>query len=143
MSRITTFVLLCLFSTAALAQETLDWEKLASVDYEESVSEGQWSFTPQFPDDVLLLDGQKVKLTGFMIPLDYSQTQTTFLISAFPGDGCYFHMPGGPSTIAQVESGDGVGFTYDKVEVEGTLVVLKDDPYGLLYKVIDAKPTGN
>ena len=78
-----------------------------------------------------------------MIPLDFSQIQSNFLISMLPGDGCYFHMPGGAESIAEVQAEEGVEFSYDTIEMVGTLQVLKDDPYGLLYRIVDAKPVDN
>lgn len=140
MTRLFAFLLICFVATSAMAQETVDWRALANVSYEKTEVDGYTTYIPQFADDVVPLDGQKVKLSGFMIPLDFSEVQTNFLISAMPGDGCYFHMPGGPNSIAEIQAELGVDFTYDTVEIEGTLQLLKDDPYGLLYRIVDAKP---
>ncbi|MDA0683996.1 MAG: DUF3299 domain-containing protein [Bacteroidetes bacterium] len=140
MSRFVTLLFFFLLTSTALAQETVKWDKLAEVDWEESIIDGITTYTPQFTEDISSLDGQTVTLSGFMIPLDFSEMQTNFLISAFPGDGCYFHMPGGPNSIAEVQAEEGVEFTYDTVQVEGKFVVLKDDPYGLLFRIVDAKP---
>ncbi len=143
MTRLLSLFLLLAFTSSAAAQENVRWDTLAEVDWEETVVDGFTTYTPQFTEDVEALNGQTVKLSGFMIPLDFSEMQTNFLISAFPGDGCYFHMPGGPNSIAEIQAEEGVEFTYDTVEVEGKFVVLKDDPYGLLYRVVEAKPVKN
>ena len=143
MYRTLVLVLLLGLSADAMAQERVEWKQLAEVEFEGYDDQGMPTGNPTFPEELFALDGQTVKLSGFMIPLDFSEMQTSFLISAFPGDGCYFHMPGGPDSIAEIQAEEGVEFSYDTVEVEGKFVLLKDDPYGLLYKIIDARPVGN
>lgn len=141
MARILALLLLCLIVTPAVAQDRVGWDTLGRVTFEEQEEDDGWvTYIPTFSDEVMALDGQEVRLAGFMIPLDFSQIQSNFLISMLPGDGCYFHMPGGAESIAEVQAEEGVEFSYDTIEMVGTLQVLKDDPYGLLYRIIDAKP---
>ena len=125
---------------SALAQQEASWQSLMEVEYEEiDTSEGkQW--IPQFAQDIQNLDQKSVRVSGYMIPLGYAEEQTHFLISAWPGDGCYFHLPGGPNSVIEVKAQQGVAFTYDTIEVKGKLELLRDDPYGLLYRMVDAQP---
>jgi len=141
MARLFALLLLGLIVTPALAQDRVGWDTLGLVTFEEQEADDGWiTYIPTFSDEVMALDGQEVRLAGFMIPLDFSQIQSNFLISMLPGDGCYFHMPGGAESIAEVQAEKGVEFSYDTIEMVGTLQILKDDPYGLLYRIIDAKP---
>lgn len=141
MARILVVLFLCLIASPTIAQERVGWDTLGNVTFEEQVEDDGWiTYIPTFSEEIAALDGQKVKLAGFMIPLDFSQIQSNFLISMLPGDGCYFHMPGGAESIAEVRADEGVEFSYDTIEMEGTLQVLKEDPYGLLYRIVDAKP---
>lgn len=141
MARLFALLLLGLIATPALAQDRVGWDTLGLVTFEEQEADDGWiTYIPTFSDEVMALDGQEVRLAGFMIPLDFSQIQSNFLISMLPGDGCYFHMPGGAESIAEVQAEEGVEFSYDTIEMVGTLQILKDDPYGLLYRIIGAKP---
>ena len=125
---------------SALAQQEASWETLKQVEYKEiNTSKGkQW--IPQFAQDIQALDQKSVRVSGYMIPLGYEEEQTHFLISASPGDGCYFHLPGGPNTVIEVKAQHGVAFSFYTIEVEGKLELLRDDPYGLLYRMVDAQP---
>ena len=116
------------------------WEVLQQADFEEVTTPAGIEWYPAFPPEVERLDGAEVRLTGYMIPLTYEQKQTQFLVSAQPGDGCFFHLPGGPSAVAAVESPDGVAFTYDTVVLRGRLELLRADPDGLFYRLVEAEP---
>ena len=127
------------FAPSALAQQEASWESLMKVDYKEiTTSEGtQW--IPQFAQDIQKLDQKTIRVSGYMIPLGYEEEQTHFLVSAWPGDGCYFHLPGGPNSVIEVKAQRGVEFTFDTIEIEGKLELIEDDPYGLLYRMVDAQ----
>ena len=122
------------------AQDITPWQVLMQANYEEvSTPEGR-RWVPQFPADVEQLNDKTVRISGFMIPLGYEEKQSHFLISAYPGHGCYFHLPGGPSAVMEVKATKGVEFSYDTISIQGRLSLLRDDPYGLFYRLTDAKP---
>ncbi|MEM1126288.1 MAG: DUF3299 domain-containing protein [Bacteroidota bacterium] len=125
----------------AQAQEQVSWQTLEQARFEEVAepTDGR-RWVPTFPEDVEALDGKEIRLTGYMTPLDFSSEQMHFLISAWPGDGCGFHLPGGPMQVVEVQAAEGVGFTYDTVAMEGRFELLRDDPYGLLYRIVEARP---
>ena len=125
---------------SALAQQEASWQTLMQVEYKEIDTSNGKQWIPQFAQDIQNLDQQSVRVSGYMIPLGYTEEQTHFLISAWPGDGCYFHLPGGANSVIEVKAQRGVAFTYDTIEVEGKLELLRDDPYGLLYRMVDAQP---
>lgn len=126
---------------SAHAQQEMSWQLLMQADFEEEVtSEDGIIWKPKFPEAVQQLDGKTIRLMGYMIPLGMEEAQTHFLLSAFPGHGCFFHMPGGPAAIVEVQASKAALFSYDPVAVEGRLHVLHEDPYGLLYRITDAKP---
>ncbi|MEM9996659.1 MAG: DUF3299 domain-containing protein [Bacteroidota bacterium] len=115
------------------------WRTLLQAGFEEVTTPDGIQWNPMFPPDVEELDETEVSMTGYMIPLGYEEKQTLFLLSAFPGHGCFFHMPGGPESIIEVRATRGVAFSYDTITVEGRLQLLRDDPYGLLYRLVDAE----
>ena len=127
-------------STTAYAQQETSWDALLEVEYEEVDTPDGMRWLPKFSPKIQSLDKQSVRISGYMIPLGFEEEQTHFLISALPGDGCYFHLPGGPAQVIEVKSEKGIAFTYDTIEIEGTFEILKDDLYGLLYRMEDIKP---
>ncbi|MEM1042193.1 MAG: DUF3299 domain-containing protein [Bacteroidota bacterium] len=115
------------------------WQLLMQADFQQTETPEGVRWLPTFPPEVEELDGTVVRLSGYMIPLGLEEEQTDFLISAFPGDGCFFHLPGGPNSVIEVKAERGVGFTYDTIPVEGRLELLRDDPYGLFYRMTEAR----
>jgi hypothetical protein len=97
-------------------------------------------FVPQFADSVLKLDATEVKLQGFMMPLEMGDKQKHFVLSAKPVT-CAYCLPGGPEALVEVRTNIPVKYTFEPVIVTGKLVVLKDDPSGVFYRLTDAVPT--
>ena len=124
----------------AWAQQETTWQMLMQAEFEEVETPEGPRWLPNFPPEVERLDGTSVRVAGYMIPLGYEEEQTHFLVSAYPGDGCFFHLPGGPNAVVEVRAERGVTFTYDRIAVQGDLELLRDDPYGLLYRMADARP---
>ena len=93
---------------------------------------------PVYPAAVQALNQQKVKVQGFMMPLEPGDKQNHFLLSSVPTT-CTFCVPAGPEGLVEVRTKQAVRYTVEPVVVEGVLVVLSDDPYGLFYRVDDAK----
>ena len=94
-------------------------------------------FVPQFSDGVAKLDKTEVRLQGFMMPLEPGERQSRFLLTAVPSD-CSFCMPAGPDSIVEVRAKTAVKYGPEPVVVSGRLVILKDGPTGLYYRVVDA-----
>lgn len=94
---------------------------------------------PTFPDPVKALDGQTVRLQGFMLPLEPGERQRHFLLSAVPTT-CAFCVPAGPEGLVEVRTREPVRYGVDAVTLEGRMAVLADDRYGLFYRLSDAAP---
>ena len=75
----------------------VSWKTLAQV---EPVREGG-KMVLRFSKDILGLDKQDVRVQGFIIPLEMSDKQKRFLLSAVPPH-CPFCMPAGPDAIVEV-----------------------------------------
>jgi hypothetical protein len=93
---------------------------------------------PKFEKAVAALDGREIAIKGFMFPLEMAEKQSRFLLSAYP-PSCPFCLPGEPSQLIEVNCAKPVGFTYNPVLIKGRLRVLRDDPYGLFYRMTDAR----
>jgi len=101
---------------------TIGWQSLAALDYRKGV----------IPQSVLQLHGKRVRIAGFVVPLDDWQDQAKeFLL--VPYFGACIHMP--PPPPNQMVFVQFMGKTplsmFDPVWIEGRLQVKKvDSPYG-------------
>lgn len=127
------------FSSQVLAErpDVVSWRSLAQV---EPVKQGD-RMLPRFAPAVLALDARVQRVQGFMIPLDVGDKQKHFLLSAVPPH-CGFCLPAGPEAIVEVHARDGVGYSITPIILAGRFTVLKDDPNGVLYRLVDAAQVG-
>jgi len=114
-------------------RSALSWDALGQV----GLVKQQDRFVPQFPKEVAALERKEVRLQGFMLPLDTGAMQKRFLLSAVPST-CGFCMPGGPDQLVEVQAKAGVKYVLDPITVSGRLVLVREDPGGLLYRLTDA-----
>ena len=112
------------------------WRVLAQV---ELIKQDR-KMVPKFESAVTALDGKMVKVQGFMMPLDIGDKQRRFLLVAAPPH-CAFCLPAGPDAMIEVRAKSDIRYGFDVVALSGKLQVLKDDPAGLYYRIVDAVPT--
>ena len=132
------FVMLAAAALAAPeahAQDPIEWEVLRGVDWE--YAEG--TYAPVFTDDVEQLDETTVRITGYMIPIAIGSGMNRFLLSSQPSQGCPYCMPGGPSTLIEVRADEAPETTYDPLTVTGTMHLIRDEPSGLVYRIVEAE----
>lgn len=96
--------------------------------------EGGYSFevTPIFSEQLMVLDGTEVTLTGFMFPLEQAEKQSSFLLGPFP-PSCPFHYHAPPAFIVEVKAAKPLEFSWDTITLKGTLVLAEKDPNGVFY----------
>ena len=124
--------------SASLLPETegvVPWRTLAKV--EPVKRDGR--IVPLFDKEVLGLDQRKIKIQGFILPMDLGDKQKHFLISAVPPH-CPFCLPAGPDAVVEVLASKPVPYGFEPVVIEGKLAVLRDDPSGVFYRMTDAQP---
>ena len=109
------------------------WRVLAQVELVKQNSK----LLPAFAQDVTALDGKFIRVQGFMMPLDIGDKQRRFLLVAAPPH-CSFCLPAGPDAMIEVRAKSDVRYGFDAVSLSGKLQVLKDDPAGLYYRLVDA-----
>jgi hypothetical protein len=125
---------------AAGSPDAVTWERLAEFDLSVvSKGPGMTEFTQSYPAALQAFDGRKVALLGFMFPLEGGETHAHFLLSAYP-PGCPFCLPAGPRELVEVTCDKPIAYTKEAVLLEGTFVLLRDDPSGLYYRLNDARP---
>ena len=111
----------------------VSWKTLADVTPVKQKDK----FVPQFSKGVEALDKKEVKLQGFMMPLEMGDKQKRFILTSMP-PSCAFCMPGGPDQLVEIQAKTPVKYGFEPIVVSGKLVVLKDDPMGLYYRLTDA-----
>lgn len=109
------------------------WRVLAQVELVKQNSK----LLPTFASTVAALDGKVIRVQGFMMPLDIGDKQRRFLLVAAPPH-CTFCLPAGPDAMIEVRAKSDVRYGFDAVSLSGKLQVLKDDPAGLYYRLVDA-----
>lgn len=109
------------------------WRLLAQVELVKQNSK----LLPTFAQTITALDGKVVRVQGFMMPLDIGDKQRRFLLLAAPPH-CSFCLPAGPDAMIEVRAKTDVRYGFDVVSLSGKLQVLKDDPAGLYYRLLDA-----
>jgi uncharacterized protein len=109
------------------------WRTLAQVELVKKNNK----LGPSFAPAVSALDGKKLQLEGFMIPLDIGDNQRRFLLVAAPPH-CSFCLPAGPDSMIEIRASKGVRYRFEAVSLTGTFQLLKDDPAGLYYRLTDA-----
>lgn len=92
---------------------------------------------PVYPAPVAELNQKKLRLQGYMMPLEPGENQRHFLLASVPLT-CGFCTPGGPESMVEVRTSKPVKYKLEAVVVEGTFHVLQNDPYGLYYRITGA-----
>ena len=111
-------------------QGVVPWKTLEAV---EEITVGE-DVKPRFNAEIKALDGQKVRLQGFMLPLEQTEKQSHFLLSAYPPH-CSFCLPGGPNTMVEVRSTKPVNFTFEPIVLSGRFALMEGDASGLFYRL--------
>lgn len=137
-----TLLAIALLAAVSVAAQTLpdrkdivSWKLLGQVELVKVKDRYQ----PQFSSGVAALDAKEVKVQGFMMPLEMGDKQSHFILSSTP-QSCAFCMPGGPESLVEVKMKKPVAYGFEPIVLSGTLMVLKDDPTGVFYRLTDAVP---
>lgn len=103
---------------------------------------GNFDFDPttdaDIPADVKALDGTRVRLRGFMIPLTQAENITDFALVPSLVGCCFGQPPGVQHTITcKTAKGMVVAYTVDEVNVEGTLKIEVKRDQGYTYSLFN------
>jgi len=144
MIKYTLFLIFILgFTPIVNAQEAkrIDWNLLAKTKFESKFSAEAEAYLwyPKFPQDLLVLEGQRVQLKGYIIPVDLEQG--LYVLSAFPFAACFFCGNAGPESVAALKfSGKPRRYNTDEVATfEGMFKLNSTDTDELNYILKDCK----
>ncbi len=127
-------ILLSLSAAPAAAQKAVDWDMFSLVSHKQKGEQWIAVFDPQ----LRALDGKEIVVEGFMMPLDATEKQKHFILSALPLDGCNFCASGSAWQMIEVKSPAGIPYSFDQIRVKGRLTLVEDMHYGLYYLLTDA-----
>lgn len=97
---------------------------------------------PVFHANIKSLEGKKVKITGYVIPVDESPENPMIVLSAFPYSSCFFCGGAGPESVMEIKpKGKLPRMDMDRrVTLKGILKLNENDVYSLYYSLNDAEP---
>ena len=121
------------YAPLAERSDVLPWSLLTAVKTKTEKNR----ILPDFGPDIQALNLKSQRIQGFMMPLSPGEKQKHFLISSVPLT-CSFCLPGGPESMVEVKTKIPVKYSMEPIVVEGKFAVLKDDPYGLYYRMTEA-----
>jgi hypothetical protein len=127
-------------STIARGQNQNFWQILAEVGFQtHKDANGNIIETPVFSKNLKSYNGKKIKLKGFIIPINEVGDQDKFMLSSFPFNVCYFCGAAGPETVIEVDSQEGIRFNSKAIWVEGYLFLNDADPDHHMYVLKSAQ----
>ena len=130
----------CLLTLGATAQVEMTWDDLEDVSYSIKNGSGDemvWG-KPKFGDSLKELDGKKVAITGYVLPITVDRKE--FILSRYHFAECFFCGNGGPETIMEMKLKEDVKKpVIDRpVRFVGTLKLNKK-PYELMFFLEEAE----
>ena len=132
------FLSLC--ARAAEVPRTLAIELLAKTTYSDDLP-------PVFPAELKKLEGQRVRISGFMVPYNEAEKFTQLVLVDTPG-GCFFCSPPLPTSAVFVRrpaADPPLKYSNDTISFEGTLHLWNsemkedDNAQGFFFTIDDAR----
>lgn len=92
-----------LASAQSNSARLIDWKLLAKIDFEDRYHEEfeAWYLFPKFSEKVQALDGKRVLIEGYVIPLDVEGG--VYALSAYPFSNCFFCGGAGPESVMSLK----------------------------------------
>lgn len=120
----------------------VSWATLGATEERIEIIDGFSHVRPVFSAEVEALDGNTVRIRGFMYPLEQEARQSQFLFTALPPT-CPYCLPAGAGYIIETHAREPVEFTWDSILLEGTLELEREHPHGLFFRLSDARTIGD
>lgn len=130
----------CMSARAAEEPQTITFELLAKTTYGENPP-------PVFPTELRSLEGKHVRISGFMVPYNDTETFVQLVLVNTPG-GCFFCSPPLPNTLIFVRrpaTDPSLAYTDNPITFDGVLhlwhVEMKEDDNarGFFFTLDDAR----
>lgn len=137
-------ILIGLANLPSHGQDDNFWQILAEVHFVQQKDANGYTFEkPVFSAYLKTFKGKKVKLKGYMIPIEETGGKGKFMLSSLPFNVCYFCGAAGPETAVEVETNQSIRFSTKQIILEGTLLLNDSDPDHHIYILKSASVTPN
>ena len=135
---------LLVFSSFVIQQEghvELTWETLSDVDFKDVFIEelDTYYWKPVFGEKVKAMEGKKVYITGYILPVDIDDDY--YVLSRYPFANCFFCGGAGPESIIDLRfKKDNRKYkTDERLTFKGVLKLNANDIYSMNYILMDAE----
>lgn len=128
------------WTPAPTPQGGVAWSVLESTKEVQRTVDGIIYSKPDFSRAVKALEGKRIKVNGYLMPLQNSAMQSHFVLLGYPPD-CPFHLNPAPTQFIEVRVDKAVP-VYNEGQVrtiEGTLVLGGDDESGIFYQIVNGQ----
>ncbi|MEL6626592.1 MAG: hypothetical protein AAFQ83_02860 [Bacteroidota bacterium] len=122
------------------AQVDIRWQDLERVSFSASESDGTMGLVvePDFSASLKALDGKKVRIKGFMLPLTVDNE--LYILSRYHFSNCFFCGGAGKETVIHLEPKESdLSFELDESVIVTGIFRLVDDPQELCFKIEKAR----
>lgn len=129
----------CAFAQSKQAPEENMWKTLSKITYKKEYDEimGFKIDKPVFSDRIKGFEGETIKISGYIIPVEGYKSHKEFIFSAFPYNMCFFCGGAGPETVMEVVAIEPIKYTAEKVTITGKLTLNSEDINRLMYLLSD------
>lgn len=136
---IAVIALVALSATQPLHAQDKAWKTLSKITFKKEYNEmmGFKVDVPVFSEDVQNLEGKKIDIRGYIIPVEGYKGHREFIFSAYPYNMCFFCGGAGPETVMEVFAKEPIEYTAEPITIRGTLQLNSDDINRLIYILND------
>lgn len=132
------------FAPAKFAEEQIievTWTTLSEVSFKDVYLKEYdiYYYYPTFGPKILELEGREVKISGYVIPVDYDDDY--YVLSAFPFAACFFCGGAGPESVVdlRLKKGHRKFKTDERLTFKGVFQTNSSDIYSLNYILDNAE----
>jgi hypothetical protein len=123
---------------APTPKDGVSWAVLESTKEVQRNASGIIYSKPAFSPQVKALAGKRIKVNGYMMPLETSAKQKHFVLLGYPPD-CPFHLSPAPTQFIEIRVAKPLSVSDAVRTIEGTLVLGGADESGIFYKIVDGR----
>ncbi|MBV7257598.1 DUF3299 domain-containing protein [Pacificimonas sp. WHA3] len=125
---------------AATPRGGVSWATLEATQETQRLEDGIIYAKPVFTKKVKALEGKRIKIAGWMMPLEATSEQSYFVLLGYP-PGCPFHFHAAPTQFIEVYANTPFPTDEQKIFiVSGVLELTGQDESGIFYRLRDARP---
>lgn len=111
------------------------WDSFAACKV--NLDKEEYTYSINYTPEIKAIEGTKIEISGFVLPLESTEKFTHFLISKRTPT-CFYCPPGEPNEIAEVFSKTPIKWEENIIKVSGTLQFTKNPELGLFFQIKDA-----